>query len=325
MARRLLAPAAVSSAALALVLAAPTAALADSHGHGDHGKGGNGKSSGGSSASTQSSGNGSRASSSKGDPAGNNGTIKIDYPAPADSGHANRPHPGCAFQLRMFDFDKDQYGSITFTGQAPTKLGTLLTQPHVLLSDDAAGGGQDADAVYSYTASQLGLTDQPQAKQGWHIKVAVDADNAPGGAKQKVFWLTCAPATPSGSGTAASGTSTQSGGSAAGGSGSTVTTQSVPGTTVTGGSAGGAATQAVTSGTGTLGAASVGSGETVTGFTGGSATAVTTAPRKLAAANRGSALPFTGLQLGSLLAAALGALVAGGLAIRAGRRRTAEV
>ena len=36
---------------------------------------------------------------------GNNGTIKIDYAAPADSGHANRPHPGCAFQLRLFGFD----------------------------------------------------------------------------------------------------------------------------------------------------------------------------------------------------------------------------
>src|SRR4051794_23870244 len=151
-----------SAAALALVVALPSAALASDKGSDGH------------------------------NPPGNNGTIKIDYAAPADSGHANRPHPGCAFQLRMFGFDDDQYGSITFTGQAPTKLGTLLTQQHVLLSDDAAGGGKDVDAVYSYTAQQLGLIGKPQAKQGWHVKVAVDAENAPGGAKHKVFWLHCA-------------------------------------------------------------------------------------------------------------------------------------
>jgi hypothetical protein len=125
-----------------------------------------------------------------GDPAGNNGTIKIDYPAPADSGHANRPHPGCSFQLRMFNFDDDQYGALTITGQAPTRTGTLLSR-RILLSSDPAGGGQDVDEVYSFSAADLGLLDVPRAHQGWHIKVAVNAENAPGGAKQKVLWLDC--------------------------------------------------------------------------------------------------------------------------------------
>ena len=129
-----------------------------------------------------------------GDPAGNNGTIKIDYPAPADSGNANRPHPGCAFQLRMFNFDDDQYGSLVIRAQAPTDGGTLLTR-RILLSSDPAGGGQDVDEVYSFSAADLGLIGIPQAKQGWHTKVAVNAESAPGGAKQKVLWLSCPEAT----------------------------------------------------------------------------------------------------------------------------------
>lgn len=131
-----------------------------------------------------------KSSAAKGDPPGNNGTIKVDYPAPADSGHANRPHPGCAFQVRMFDFDDDQYGSLTIREQAPTGSDTLLSR-RVLLSNDPAGGGQDVDQVYSFTAAELGLLSVPRANQGWHLKVLVDAENAPGGAKQKVFWLDC--------------------------------------------------------------------------------------------------------------------------------------
>lgn len=288
-----------SAAALALVLAAPTAAFADS---------------------------------SKGDPAGNNGTIKIDYPAPADSGHANRPHPGCAFQLRMFGFDDDQSGTITFTGQAPTKLGTLLTQ-HKLLSNDAAGGGKDVDEVYSYSAEQLGLIGTPQAKQGWHVKVAVDADNAPGGAKQKVFWLSCPSTTPAASAGAGSSTGSTSGAATSTGSTSgaastagTPTTKSLSRTTAfTGGSSVGAAslgTASTAAQTRRVQANALSRSETVTGFTGGSAGAAATATRP-AAQNRGSALPFTGVALGTMLALGLGALAAGALAIRAGRRRTA--
>jgi len=271
-----------AAAALAFVLLAPTAALADGH-----------------------------------NPPGNNGTIKIDYPAPADSGHANRPHPGCAFQLRMFGFDDDQYGSITFVGQAPTKLGTLLTQPHVLLSNDPAGGGQDVDETYSYTAEQLGLTGKPQAKQGWHVKVLVDADNAPGGAKQKVFWLSCPAAT------------TSSAGSTVGAAGTTTTTPAQETTTPAQESAGqgaaGAATTTAVSGGSTAGAATAGKGAgQASAFTGGSGSAALTATRP-AAQNRGSALPFTGVALGTMVAVALAALAAGVLAVRAGRRRTTEV
>ena len=295
----------VGAAAAALVLVAPTAALADSpHDAKDGG-------------TTGSHGHGRADASAHHDPAGNNGTIKIE-PFGTTDGHANHPHPGCGFRLQMFDFDDDQTGTITFTGQAPTK-GAVTTQPlpgTQLLSDDPAQGGQDVDAFYDVTAASLGLTGTP-AKQGWHIRVEVNADNAPGGAKTKVFWLSCpaaaapvtAPATPttSGSGTAVSTESL--------GGGTAVTAPATSTTTgVTALSNGGAVTAL---------------GNETSGFTGGGGTAVVTSPAGSATAatagGSGGALPFTGIALGSLLAFALGAVGIGTLAVRAGRRRTSTV
>jgi hypothetical protein len=239
-------------------------------------------------------------------PPGNNGTIKIDYPAPADSGHANRPHPGCAFQLRMFNFDDDQYGTVTFVGQAPTKLGTLLTQSHVLLSNDAAGGGKDVDEVYSYTAQQLGLIGQPQAKQGWHIKVLVDADNAPGGAKQKVFWLDCPTQTVRAGSTVGAGTAPTK---------SAVTTTRVA-------AAPSSTTEVSTLSAGRRAAARPAARPADQVAVSGGRQALAVAPARAAA--RSAGLPFTGLALVSLLVLGVGALLAGALAIRAGRRRTTQ-
>src|SRR4051812_10299156 len=162
----------------------------------------------------------------KSDPPGNNGTIKID-PYGETGGHANHPHPGCDFRLQLFGFDDDQTGTITFVGQAPTR-DAVTKQPlsgTQLLSDDKAGGGQDVDAFFDVRGADLGLTGTP-AKQGFHVKVLVNADNAPGGAKSKVFWLSCpapAPAAPAGSDTG-TGTGTTT---------APTTTSSTPGTTST--------------------------------------------------------------------------------------------
>jgi hypothetical protein len=317
-----------SAAALALVLVVPSAALADDdHGQdGDHGTSGEHATSehatsgehgrAGEHGATQSAGAGDADGHN---PPGNNGTIKIDYAAPADSGHATRPHPGCAFQLRMFGFDDDQYGSVTFVGQAPTKLGTLLTQTHVLLSDDAAGGGQDVDAVYAYTAQQLGLTSQPQAKQGWHIKVSVDADNAPGGAKHKVFWLKCE-STPAGTTTTITPTPT-SGTASASATQSTVSTKSVS----TSGSATGATTGAATAEQAAVSSGAAACAGRAAAATAGSATAGRAGEAAATTSTRGSALPFTGFGLATAVLVALAALLAGGLAVAAGRRRTSAV
>lgn len=125
------------------------------------------------------------------DPAGNNGTIKVDGPA-YDDGVDNEPHVSCEVRVTFFGFDEGQTADITFTGQAPTGGGVLLHESAVPTSDDAAGGaGQDADgATRVYTVDDLGLSGvSPHPKQGYHVKVSVDSLGAPGGAKQKVLWI----------------------------------------------------------------------------------------------------------------------------------------
>ena len=127
------------------------------------------------------------------DPAGNNGTIKIDGVA-FDSGRGNEPHVGCVFQIDFYGFDTGDTADITFTGQAPTRTGVLHSESGTVISDDAAGGGQDRDATLTYSvADELSELRQvePHPKQGWHVKVEIDVASAPGGAKQKVFWIEC--------------------------------------------------------------------------------------------------------------------------------------
>jgi len=123
-----------------------------------------------------------------GDPAGNNGTFKVDG-LPYSDGMANEPHVACGFRLKFFGFDDDQTGDITIAGHAPSGSGVVSKLTGVTISDDAAGGGpNDADAIFEYTADDLdlaGLTAHP--KQGYHLKVTLDTDT-PGGVKHMVFW-----------------------------------------------------------------------------------------------------------------------------------------
>ena len=272
-----------------------------------------------------------------GDPKGNNGTVKIGAVPLDKAPHANQPHVGCSFSLRFFGFDKDQTADITFTGQAPTKAGTLLTQTAVPISDDAAGGGQDADAVLTYTASQLGLTGVAPAKQGWHVKVAVDVREAPGGAKQKVFWLQCPPpsrtTTPSTSGSGT--TSTASGSTSSSGSTTSGSTTSGSGTTSSGSavssgeavSSGGAVSsgQAVSSGTTTSAATAPRTSANSVGKTYGSGVLSETATAPASASSGGGIgrglLPFTGDHIADLFWGALAALGLGGVVTAAARRR----
>ena len=124
-----------------------------------------------------------------GDPAGNNGTFKVDGPA-YDSGMDNEPHVSCEFRLLFFGFDDGQTGDITISGHAPSGSGVVSARPDVLLSDDPAGGGpNDPDAVVSYSLSDLNLSGlTAHDKHGYHLKVTV-ATGEPGGVKHKVFWL----------------------------------------------------------------------------------------------------------------------------------------
>ena len=251
-----------------------------------------------------------------GDPRGNNGTVKIDGEA-FDDGRGNEPHVGCVFQVDFYGFDAGDTASITFTGHAPTGGGLLHSESGTRISDDAAGGGQDRDATLTFSVQNqlselLAVTPHPQ--QGWHVKLAVDVDSAPGGAKQKVFWIDC-PQTPAlGGGTTSPAT----------GGGTTTTT---PTTT----------TPTLGAGTTTVLPATVVSGKTVAAVerveaqTFGSGAVTLTGTETAAAAGSGvtsqsaarpSVLPFTGSQaLLYLLGLGLSAVGVGAIAHRMGRQQ----
>src|SRR5207248_3426691 len=103
---------------------------------------------------------------------------------------------------RFFGFDEDQHADITFVAQAPSGSGQVVHADHnVLTSDDpAAGGPNDEDATIPYhvlgttgPGAAIDLSGLTASNQGYHLKVMSDSVEAPGGAKQKVFWVDCAP------------------------------------------------------------------------------------------------------------------------------------
>jgi hypothetical protein len=132
-------------------------------------------------------------------PPGNNGTVKI-HALPGDTGHHNVPHPGCSFVVDFWGFDAGQTLTVAFTGQAPTGAGTPLSlsgSGTSITSTDDAGGGNDFDGelVYRPTAAELAVLGAP-GPQGYHVKLDVST-GAPGGHKYKVFWISpCTPPAP---------------------------------------------------------------------------------------------------------------------------------
>ncbi|MDX6235204.1 MAG: hypothetical protein QOG10_19, partial [Kribbellaceae bacterium] len=126
----------------------------------------------------------------KDDPLGNNGTIKIE--GPVQSGPPdNNPHQGCTFVVEFYNFDKGAYNAtVHFEDQAPTADGGLKVVSgdlHPFIGGDAAGGGRDLDARVTYT---LSFTGAPQPKQGYHVKITVEAPGSIGAdTKHKVFWV----------------------------------------------------------------------------------------------------------------------------------------
>jgi LPXTG-motif cell wall-anchored protein len=177
-----------------------------------------------------------------GDPAGANGTVKIDGLA-FDNGIDNEPHVTCEFRVNFFNFDKQEYANIVFTVHEPTGSGTeLLRRNHVLVSQDAAGGGKpDPDESFTFSTSELGLDAYtPHPKQGYHIKLTVERIGAPGAGKHKVFWVqACQDGTSSPSSPPPGG---GNGGAGGNGGGLPVTGMAVGGTVLLGGAllAGGA-------------------------------------------------------------------------------------
>lgn len=132
-----------------------------------------------------------------GDPPGNNGTIKIVADEPSDPDPGNEPHvDGCLVWLEYYGFDQDERVRITFEAMPPTGDAQTLLTHEAVISDDPAGGGQDDDDVLAFNLSEKLASAEPHPQQGYHVKVRSDSLDAPGGSKQKVFWLQCTPVTP---------------------------------------------------------------------------------------------------------------------------------
>jgi hypothetical protein len=123
-------------------------------------------------------------------PPGANGTVKIDD-RPFDSHPNNEPHVGCVFQVDFYGFDKGNYNAnVTFTIQPPSGKGRVIRRDTVFIGEDVAGGGTDLDAERTYDLNWDVYSYERHPKQGFHIKLDVQAPGANGkiAKKSKVFW-----------------------------------------------------------------------------------------------------------------------------------------
>jgi len=134
-----------------------------------------------------------------GDPAGNNGTVKITPHAEDDGIPQSTPHVSCVFDIEWYGFDEgaDIVSTVVFTMQAPTSdVGLSHTEPsQVFVGGDAASGaGTDFDGEASYT---LGFTGNPDPQHGYHVRVTVHTPGSQGAdTKHKVFWVSPCDGTP---------------------------------------------------------------------------------------------------------------------------------
>ena len=126
----------------------------------------------------------------QGNPAGNNGTVKIDAIPIEDNAPNNEPHVLCKFDIDFYNYAEDGVAQILLEGQAPSGSGTIYTKT-LNLQKDPAGGGTDWDGQQQVRVSRLdlaGLTAHPI--QGYHVKLTVNVTSSIGAdVKHKVFWI----------------------------------------------------------------------------------------------------------------------------------------
>lgn len=130
------------------------------------------------------------------DPAGNNGTVKVDN-AVFDDDPNNEPKVDCTFQIDWYGFDEgvDYYSDVTFEAIPPTTLpgdkNMVLKTDHVFVGGDSAAGagsvdGLDASETYTLDVSAL----PPPGEQGYHVKLTIETPSSKGAVvKRKVFWV----------------------------------------------------------------------------------------------------------------------------------------
>jgi len=130
----------------------------------------------------------------KGNPPGNNGTVKIAPHGEMDGIPQNTPHVGCEFQVEWYGYDEgdDIISNVAFAMHAPTKdvgLGVEGPEEVFVGGDPATGAGTETgqDGVEVYTLSFEG---EPHPQQGYHVKLTVTTPYSHGNdTKTKVFWV----------------------------------------------------------------------------------------------------------------------------------------
>jgi hypothetical protein len=128
-----------------------------------------------------------------GDPAGNNGTVKVTPHGEVDGIPQNTPHVGCVFDIEWYGFDEgdDIISQVTFEAWAPTRVPMTVDGPsEVLVGEDPASGagtdsGFDGEATY-----RLSFDGEPHPQQGYHVKLTINTPGSQGAdVKHKVFWV----------------------------------------------------------------------------------------------------------------------------------------
>ena len=139
-------------------------------------------------------GGGTPGDQAEGDPAGNNGTVKIAPLGELDSIPNNTPHPGCTFQIEWYGFDEgaDVVSTVSFAAHSPTSdvvIGGTSPSQVPVGGDPASGAGTETglDGRQAYT---LTFDGEPHPKQGYHVKLTVSTPHSLGNdTKTKVFWV----------------------------------------------------------------------------------------------------------------------------------------
>jgi len=132
-----------------------------------------------------------------GDPAGHNGTIKIEYVGDDDQTPENNPKQPCTLNVEWYGLDEGDIDShVSFELKSPTPDAELSVDgpSEVPVGEDPAGGGRDLDAAETYT---FGIEGEP-GPQGYHLRVDVRTPGAKGlEYKTKVIWVeSCAAPSP---------------------------------------------------------------------------------------------------------------------------------
>lgn len=128
------------------------------------------------------------AAGSAANPAGNNGTVKVDG-LDFDQHPNNEPHVGCIFEVDFYGFDTGLTADVTFAVKPPSGTDPITLTRSVPLGDNSIrGGSPDAiDAQERFDLGGLFGDAYLHPKQGYHVKLTVEADGA---TKHKTFWVT---------------------------------------------------------------------------------------------------------------------------------------